>query len=52
MYNQKPLIGIKGRIETSTYEKDGEKKYTTDVIAERVTFLSSNKNIETNEADE
>lgn len=46
------VIGIKGRIETSTYEKDGEKKYTTDVIAERVTFLSSNKNIETTEADE
>ena len=37
------LIRVKGRIETNSYEKDGEKVYTTNVIAERVTFLSSNK---------
>lgn len=35
------MVGIKGRIETNSYEKDGEKKYTTDIIAEKVTFLSS-----------
>lgn len=37
------LIGIKGRIQTGSYEKDGEKKYTTDVIVEKVTFLTSKK---------
>lgn len=37
------IVGVKGRIETNSYEKDGEKVYTTNVIAERVTFLSSNK---------
>ena len=26
-----------------TYEKDGEKKYSTDIIAEKVTFLTSKK---------
>ena len=38
------VIGIKGRLQTSSYE-DTEKnrKYITEVIAERVTFLSSKK---------
>ena len=43
LYNQKPLIGIKGRLQSSNYEKDGETKYVVDVIAEKVTFLSSKK---------
>ena len=39
------IVGIKGRIQTGSYEdKDGTKKYTTDVIAEKVTFLSGNNN--------
>lgn len=37
------IIGVKGRLQTSTYEKDGEKKYSMDVIAEKVSFLSSKK---------
>lgn len=37
------LIGIKGKIESKTYEKDDEKKYVIEVIAEKVTFLSSKK---------
>lgn len=40
---QGDMVGIKGRMETKTYEKDGEKKYKTNVIAEKVTFLSSAK---------
>ena len=36
------IVGVKGRIESRVYEKDDEKKYTTEVIAEKVTFLSSN----------
>ena len=38
------VIGIKGRLQTSTYEdKDNNINYVTEVIAERVTFLSSTK---------
>lgn len=37
------LIGVKGRIETREYEKNEEKKYVTEVIAEKVTFLSNKK---------
>ena len=35
------IIGIKGRIESSVYEKDSKKVYKTSVIAEKVTFLTS-----------
>ena len=35
------LIGVKGRVETDTYEVDGEKKKKTYVVADRITFLSS-----------
>ena len=36
------IIGIKGRIETSKEEKENEpNRYYTNVIAEKVTFLSS-----------
>ena len=37
------LIGIKGRIETYNYETEDGKKYRTEVVADRVTFLSSQK---------
>ena len=37
------IVGVKGRIQTSNYEKDGEKVYKVDVIAEKVSFLSSKK---------
>lgn len=38
------IVGIKGRIQVNSYEdKDGNKKYSTEVIAEKVTFLSSKK---------
>lgn len=40
------LIGIKGRIQTNSYEnEEGEKKYSTSIVAEKVTFLAS-KNYE------
>lgn len=48
------VIGVKGRLQTSVYETEDKKKnYVTEVIAERITFLSSNKkNIEeTSEED-
>ncbi len=38
------VIGVKGRLQTSKYLDENEKThYVTDVIAERVTFLSSVK---------
>jgi len=37
-------IGVTGRIQTGSYEKDGRKVYTTDVIADRVEFLGKGGN--------
>lgn len=37
------MLGVRGRIETSNYEKDGEKRKSTEVVVERMTFLSSSK---------
>lgn len=38
------VVGIKGRLQVSSYEtENGEKKYVTDVVAEKVTFLTSKK---------
>jgi single-strand DNA-binding protein len=38
------MIAIKGRMESYSYEKeDGTKKYGQNVVAEKVTFLSSSK---------
>lgn len=41
------MIGVQGRIQTGSYEKnDGSKVYTTDVIADRIEFLSFDKSDE------
>lgn len=32
-------VYVEGRLQTSTYEKNGEKRYSTEVVADRVTFL-------------
>ena len=32
-------VGIVGRIQTGSYEKDGQKHYTTDVVVEELEFL-------------
>jgi len=40
------LIGVKGRVESRVYEKDEEKIYLTEIIAEKVTFLSNKRNDE------
>jgi single-strand DNA-binding protein len=37
------LLGVKGRIETRNYEKDEKINYVTELIAEKITFLSSSK---------
>ena len=33
------LVGVQGRIQTGSYEKDGIKRYTTEVVATTVEFL-------------
>ena len=37
------LIGVKGRIQTRNYEDDKGKHYITEVLVEKITFLSQNK---------
>lgn len=39
-------IAVMGRIQTGSYEKDGKKYYTTDVIADRIEFLDKKENPE------
>ena len=41
------LVGVKGQLQSSSYEdKDGNKRYKTDVRVDKVTFLSSKKSDE------
>ena len=35
------LVAVEGRIQTGSYEKDGQRIYTTDVVADNVQFLES-----------
>lgn len=37
-------IGIEGKIQNRSYEKDGQKKYISEVVANRVEFLDSKGN--------
>jgi single stranded DNA-binding protein (ssb) len=34
------LAGVSGALQISSYEKDGQKRYSTDIIADEVQFLS------------
>ena len=36
-------LGVQGRLQQDTYEKDGEKISTTGVIVDKIEFLESNK---------
>lgn len=42
------MVGVKGRVETDTYEKDGQTHKSMNIVAEKLTFLS-NKKINENE---
>ena len=37
------LVGVKGRIQTRSYEDNEEKKYITEVVVDKVSFLASKK---------
>ena len=39
-------IGVTGRIQTGSYEKDGVRHYTTDIIVDRVEFLDTKRSEE------
>lgn len=39
--NKGDIIGVRGRIQTRLIEKDDTKNYVLEVIAEKITFLSS-----------
>lgn len=43
---------VVGKIQTGSYEKDGRKIYTTDVVANSVEFLSSAEKKDNSQADE
>jgi len=36
------IVGVKGRLQTRSYEQEDVRKFITEVIADKVTFLSSN----------
>ena len=40
---------VSGRIQTSTYEKDGKTVYSTDIIADRVEFIDWGEKVAENE---
>ena len=37
------IVGVKGRVQSRIVEKDDKKEYCTDIICEKITFLSSRK---------
>lgn len=43
-FNKGSQIGIEGRIQTGSYEKDGRTIYTTDVMVNNITFVGSKNN--------
>lgn len=44
------IVGVKGRVQSRTIEKDGKTEYLMEIIAEKITFLSNKKGEE--KADE
>lgn len=40
-FNKGSQIGVEGKIQTGSYEKDGQRIYTTDVFITGVTFVGS-----------
>ena len=47
--NKGDKVGIIGHIQTGSYEKDGRKIYTTDVIVEETEFLATQRKSEPQE---
>ena len=45
-------VGVKGRIQNSSYTKDNETKYVTDIIVEKISFLTTCSNKDKEETEE
>jgi single-strand DNA-binding protein len=45
-------VYVEGRLETRSWEKDGQKRYVTDIVAERVMFLSTKPGGQRQQRDE
>lgn len=45
-------IAVKGEVQTDAYEKDGQKKYKTEIVVERVEFLDGKEQKETEPVSE
>ncbi|MDO4753482.1 MAG: single-stranded DNA-binding protein [Bacillota bacterium] len=43
------LVSVQGRVITSVYEKEGENIYTTEILGEKVKFLSNRKDVDYSE---
>lgn len=43
LYHHLSLTGIRGRLQVRSYDENNETKYITEVVAEKVTFLSSKR---------
>lgn len=41
MLNKGERVAVRGRLRTSSYEKDGEKRYRTEIIADDIELLGS-----------
>ena len=37
------IVGVKGRVQSRVVEKDDKKEYLSEIIAEKITFLSSKR---------
>lgn len=44
------LVGVEGRIETGSYERDGQRVFTTEVVVDNFTFLETKREAEQNRA--
>lgn len=42
------LVAVDGRLQTRTYEKDGQKRYITEVVADSIVFLESKGSSQSN----
>ncbi len=45
------IVGVKGRIQSRTIDKEGQKENVMEIIAEKVTFLSSHTKEENEETE-
>ena len=46
------LVGVKGRLQNRSYEdEEGNKKYITEVIVDKISFLASKKDVDFNLED-